>query len=156
MLTARQEESDKVLGLESGADDYVVKPFGVHEFVARAGALMRRRDAWRPGANWGARRIVQGNGLAIDPATRRVFCNEVEVHLTTQEFALLYLLAANPDIVFSRAEIIEKVWQPDVFVDDRGVDTLIKRLRRKVEVDPAHPRRVLTARGAGYKFAPDS
>jgi len=76
--------------------------------------------------------------------------------LTTQEFALLYLLAANPDIVFSRAEIIEKVWQPDVFVDDRGVDTLIKRLRRKVEADPAHPTRILTARGAGYKFAPDS
>ena len=154
MLTAKQEESDKVLGLESGADDYVTKPFGVLEFVARASALVRRREAWRPGSSTVARRIVSAKGLAIDPATRRVFCDEQEVHLTTQEFALIYLLASSPDIVFSRAEIIEKVWQPDVFVDDRVVDTLVKRLRRKVEDDPAQPRRVLTARGAGYKFAP--
>jgi DNA-binding response OmpR family regulator len=146
MLTAKQEESDKVLGLQSGADDYVTKPFGVHEFVARASALVRRHEAWRPGSSTVARRIVSAKGLAIDPATRRVFRDEQEVHLTTQEFALIYMLASNPDIVFSRAEIIEKVWQPDVFVDDRVVDTLVKRLRRKVEDDPAQPRRVLTAR----------
>jgi DNA-binding response OmpR family regulator len=154
MLTARQEESDKVLGLESGADDYVTKPFGVHEFIARASALVRRRETWRPGSTTVARRIVTARGLAIDPATRRVFCDDREVQLTTQEFGLIYLLASNPVIVFTRAEIIEKVWQADVFVDDRVVDTLVKRLRRKVEVDPAQPRRILTARGAGYKFAP--
>jgi DNA-binding response OmpR family regulator len=154
ILTAKQEESDKVLGLESGADDYLTKPFGVHEFVARASALVRRREAWRPGSSTIARRIVGAKGLAIDPATRRVFRNDQEVHLTTQEFALIYMLASNPDIVFSRAEIIEKVWQPEIFVDDRVVDTLVKRLRRKVEDDPAQPKRVLTARGAGYKFAP--
>jgi len=154
MLTARQEESDKVLGLQSGADDYVTKPFGVHEFVARASALVRRRKAWRPGVSTAARRIVSAKGLEIDPATRRVLCNGQELPLTTQEFGLLYLLSSNPDIVFSRAEIIEKVWQPDVFVDDRVVDTLVKRLRRKIEADPAQPQRVLTVRGAGYKFAP--
>ncbi len=130
MLTARHEESDKVLGLESGADDYVTKPFGVHEFVARASALVRRREARRPGIAGTARRIVSAKGLAIDPATRRVFRNEREVHLTTQEFAGIYLLACNPYIVFSRAEIIAKVWQPEVFVDDRVVDSLVRACGR--------------------------
>ena len=98
---------------------------------------------------------MHGTGLAIDPVTRRVSCDGHEIHLTAQEFSLLYLLAGHPDVVFSREDIIEKVWQPDVFVDDRGVDTLVKRLRRKIEVDPAQPKRLLTARGAGYKFAPE-
>jgi DNA-binding response OmpR family regulator len=152
MLTARSEESDKVLGLEGGADDYVTKPFGVREFMARASALMRRRDTWRPETDRAARRTIAAAGITIDPAKRRVACDGREVALTPQEFTLLYLLASSPGVVFSREELLDKVWQQDVFVTVRGVDTLVRRLRRKIELDPTHPRRVLTERGAGYKF----
>ena len=152
MLTARGEESDKVLGLEGGADDYLTKPFGVREFMARTTAIMRRRDGWRPGPQPSARRLIAVGGVTIDPARRRVTCEGHDVALTPQEFSLLYLLASNPGIVFTREELLEKVWDQEVFVTERGVDTLVKRLRRKIEVDPAHPRRVLTERGTGYKF----
>ncbi len=153
MLTARSEESDKVLGLEGGADDYLTKPFGVREFMARTAAIMRRREGWGPGPQYANRRIISVAGIRIDPARRRVTCDGREVALTPQEFSLLYLLASNPDIVFSREELLEKVWDQEVFVTERGVDTLVKRLRRKVEIDPAHPTRVVTERGAGYKFS---
>jgi DNA-binding response OmpR family regulator len=149
MLTARREESDKVLGLESGADDYVTKPFGVREFVARAEALMRRQR----GAARGSRRIVSQSGVAIDPARRQVMVDGRPIVLTPQEFNLLYLLASQPGIVFSRPELLAKVWQQDVFVTERGVDALVKRLRRKIERDAANPTRIVTVRGTGYKFA---
>jgi len=150
MLTARREESDKILGLESGADDYVTKPFGVREFAARAEALMRRqRGSAQADAN---RRILTHPGIVIDPARRRVLCDGRSVSLTPQEFNLLYLLASNPGIVFSRRELLEKVWHQDVFVTARGVDALVKRLRRKIERDPARPTRIVTMRGTGYKF----
>jgi two-component system response regulator ResD len=152
MLTARSEESDKVLGLEGGADDYVTKPFGVREFMARASALMRRRDSARPGVDRSARRTIAAAGITIDPARRRVACDGREVALTPQEFSLLYLLASSPGVVFSREELLDKVWHQDVYVTVRGVDTLVRRLRRKIEIDPTHPRRVLTERGTGYKF----
>jgi DNA-binding response OmpR family regulator len=152
MLTARSEESDKVLGLEGGADDYLTKPFGVREFMARTAAIMRRRDGWGPGPQYANRRMISASGVGIDPARRRVTCDGREVALTPQEFSLLYLLASNPGIVFSREELLEKVWDHEVFVTERGVDTLVKRLRHKIEADPATPSLVLTQWGVGYKL----
>jgi DNA-binding response OmpR family regulator len=156
MLTARREEADKVLGLESGADDYLTKPFGIREFLARAGALMRRpRSTWRisqsaPSST--SAPTISLLGLTIDPSRRRVVCDGAVVSLTPQEFSLLYVLASNPGIVFSREDLLARVWHQEVFVTDRGVDTLVKRLRRKIERDAAQPQRVITVWGAGYKF----
>jgi len=152
MLTARGEESDKVLGLESGADDYLAKPFGIRELVARVRALLRRPrliagDATDPG------RVVTVHGVEIDPARRRVRVRGVEVDLTAQEFRLLHLLATHPGIVFSREALLAKVWPDQTFVTPRSVDTLVKRLRRRVERDTEAPALVLTVWGAGYKFA---
>jgi DNA-binding response OmpR family regulator len=153
MLTARREESDKVLGLESGADDYLTKPFSVREFLARVNALMRRpRSTWRAATPPGERRTVSLLGLTIDPMRRRVTCDGRQVSLTPQEFNLVYVLASNPGVVFTREELLGRVWDSNVFVTDRGVDTLVKRVRRKIEKDPSHPRRILTERGSGYKF----
>jgi DNA-binding response OmpR family regulator len=149
MLTARREESDKVLGLESGADDYLTKPFSVREFVARASAMLRRQ---RHSLSQGARRSISLLGVSIDPGRRRVVCDGREVALTPQEFSLLHLLMSQPGIVLSREELLEKVWGSEVFVTGRGVDTLVTRLRRKVEEDPSRPKRIITARGIGYKF----
>jgi DNA-binding response OmpR family regulator len=155
MLTARREEADKVLGLESGADDYLTKPFGIREFLARTSALMRRpRSTWRVSQSSSAQaaRVISLLGVTIDPARRRVVCDGEVVSLTPQEFSLLYVLASNPGIVFSREDLLARVWQQEVFVTDRGVDTLVKRLRRKIEKDAAQPERVMTVWGAGYKF----
>jgi DNA-binding response OmpR family regulator len=150
MLTARTEESDRVLGLESGADDYLTKPFGVRELIARLRALMRRpRSTWRSVTRGQATSHL---GVTIDPTRRRVTVDGGAVALTPQEFGLLHLLVSHPGIVFTREELIKRVWQGEVFITPRGVDTLIKRLRRKVERDPAQPTRILTTRGAGYKF----
>jgi two-component system alkaline phosphatase synthesis response regulator PhoP len=153
MLTARREESDRVVGLESGADDYLTKPFGIREFLARTKALMRRpRSTWRAVSTPSQQSSVSLLGVAIDPTRRRVTCDDRVVSLTPQEFGLLYQLASNPGIVFSREELLTRVWHNDVFVTDRGVDTLVKRLRRKIEKDPGQPTRIITVWGAGYKF----
>jgi len=165
MLTARREESDKVAGLESGADDYLTKPFGVRELIARARALLRRPRV--PGAafaGFGASRLMTGaanevnppirvHGVEIDPARRRVRIEGRDVDLTDQEFRLLYLLASHAGIVFSREALLSKIWRGDTFVTVRSVDTLVKRLRRRIEGDPARPRFLLTVWGVGYKFA---
>ncbi len=157
MLTARGEESDKVLGLESGADDYLAKPFGIREFVARVRALLRRSRAATPeaGENAGvaAGKVVTIHGVEIDPARRRVRVRGHEVELTTQEFKLLHLLASHPGIVFSREALLTRVWPGQTFVTPRSVDTLVKRLRKRVETDTDSPTLVLTVWGAGYKFA---
>jgi len=159
MLTARREESDKVVGLESGADDYLTKPFGVRELVARARALMRRprrsADAGADGARLAANTdaVVRLHGLEIDVARRRVRVEGRDVELTDQEFRLLHLLASHAGIVFSREALLGKIWRGDTFVTVRSVDTLVKRLRRRVESDPANPRYLLTVWGVGYKFA---
>jgi DNA-binding response OmpR family regulator len=151
MLTARREESDKVDGLESGADDYLTKPFGIREFIARVRALLRRR---RPAANAPAHQAaVTAGGLHVDPARRLVRVDEREVDLTAHEFDLLYVLASNPGIVFSRDALVQRVWGGDTHITERSVDTLIKRLRRKIEADPAEPRYISTVWGTGYKFA---
>ncbi len=155
MLTARRDESDKVVGLESGADDYLTKPFGVRELVARSRALLRRprSSALRAAADEAGRHAIAVHGVAIDPARRRVRIEGREVELTDQEFRLLYLLASNAGIVFSREALLAKIWRGDTFVTVRSVDTLVKRLRRRVEGDPGKPRLLLTVWGVGYKFA---
>ncbi|HSK09775.1 MAG TPA: response regulator transcription factor [Vicinamibacterales bacterium] len=156
MLTARDEESDKVLGLESGADDYLTKPFGIRELVARMRALLRRPRLPRPDPGVpadAASRSVEIAGLRIDPARRQVRVDGRAVELTVLEFDLLYLLASNPGIVFSREALIARVWGGDTYVTERNVDTIVKRLRRKVEADPSDPKYLLTVWGSGYKFA---
>ena len=155
MLTARRDESDKVIGLESGADDYLTKPFGVRELVARVRALLRRpRHAPAEATTSGdLGPAVAIHGLAIDPARRRVDIDGRDVELTDQEFRLLYLLATHPGIVFSREALLARIWRGDTFVTVRSVDTLVKRLRRRIESDPATPQHLLTVWGVGYKFA---
>lgn len=153
MLTARREESDKVLGLDSGADDYLTKPFGVRELVARVGALTRRaRSPITTGTSEEAR-VIALHGLELDPARRAVRIRGESVEVTRQEFNLLYVLASNPGIVFTRDRLLSKVWQGQTFVTGRSVDTLVKRLRRKIEEDPASPKLIVTVWGDGYKFA---
>ena len=152
MLTARREESDKVAGLESGADDYLTKPFGVRELVARTRALLRR-PRLAPLEAGGDAEMVTVHGVEIDPARRRVRVNGTDVELTDQEFRLLHLLATHAGIVFSREALLGKIWRGDTFVTVRSVDTLVKRLRRRIEPDPANPRFLLTVWGVGYKFA---
>jgi DNA-binding response OmpR family regulator len=155
MLTARREESDKVIGLESGADDYLTKPFGVRELVARARALLRRPRRGEAPAT-AVEEIpapFRVHGFEIDEARRRVRKDGRDVELTDQEFRLLQLLATHSGIVFSREALLTKIWRGDTYVTVRSVDTLVKRLRRRIEVDPAEPRFLLTVWGVGYKFA---
>src|SRR5438874_4078000 len=140
MLTARREESDKVVGLESGADDYLTKPFGVRELVARVRALLRRGP--RPLAGSGAvtkdaSKPITYKQIEMDPARRRVRVGTADIDLTSNEFHLLYVLLASPGIVFSREALLSRVWKDQTFVTVRSVDTLIKRLRKKIEKNPA-------------------
>ena len=137
MLTARGEEADTVIGLESGADDYLAKPFGVREFVARARALLRRpRASVVAAATDGSERPLAVHGVEVDPARRRVRVRGRDVELTAQEFRLLYLLASHPGIVFSREALLARVWPDQTFVTPRSVDTLVKRLRKRIEGTP--------------------
>ena len=161
MLTARREESDKVVGLESGADDYLTKPFGVRELVARARALLRRPRLVQAGADGDVRTpadgaIVRTHGIEVDIPKRRVRVEGADVELTDQEFRLLHLLMTHAGIVFSREALLAKIWRGDTFVTVRSVDTLVKRLRRRIEHNPAEPRYLLTVWGVGYKFADTS
>jgi DNA-binding response OmpR family regulator len=161
MLTARKEEADKVVGLESGADDYLTKPFGVRELVARARALLRRprQSVDRPPADAGAAlgasspAVVRIHGIEIDEPRRQVRVEGRSVEVTDQEFRLLHLLATHAGIVFSREALLTRIWRSDTFVTVRSVDTLVKRLRRRIETDPSVPRFLLTVWGVGYKFA---
>jgi DNA-binding response OmpR family regulator len=155
MLTARDAESDKVLGLESGADDYVAKPFGIRELLARVDALLRRHRRVADADAMPAQRITAGQ-LQVDMHKRQATVRGVPVDLTRQEFDLLALLAARPGVVFSRAALLQQVWSGDVYVTERTVDTVVSRLRRKIESDPQNPTLILTAWGVGYKFAETS
>jgi DNA-binding response OmpR family regulator len=151
MLTARDGESDKVLGLESGADDYLTKPFGVRELMARIGALMRRHG--RQTAEQTPPDVLHAGDLTLDRERRQVVVRGERVELTKQEFDLLFLLASRPGAVFTRAALLEEVWSDDTYVTDRTVDTVISRLRRKIEREPQDPEMLLTAWGVGYKFS---
>ena len=152
MLTARREEADTVLGLDSGADDYLTKPFGVRELMARVRALLRRGAARDDRAPDGLTPISHGP-VEIDPARRRVRVGAREVELTGNEFQLLYVLLSNPGIVFSREALLARVWKNEAFVTVRSVDTLVKRLRKKIEENPAEPSLIQTVWGAGYRAA---
>jgi DNA-binding response OmpR family regulator len=155
MLTARREEVDKVIGLDSGADDYLTKPFGIRELVARVRALMRRHAAAASSTGMGDEgdKPIVYKDIEMDPARRRVMVRGQAVELTGHEFSLLYVLLSRPGIVFTREALLTRVWKEQTFVTVRSVDTLIKRLRRKIEDDPADPHVILTVWGAGYKVA---
>jgi len=153
MLTARDTESDKVLGLESGADDYLTKPFGVRELMARIGAITRRGRRATDAEPVASGRRVVSRDVTVDADRRQAIVRGEPVELTKQEFDVLYLLAAKPGIVFSRAALLSKVWGDDTYVTERTVDAVVSRLRRKVERDPQDPELILTAWGVGYKFA---
>jgi DNA-binding response OmpR family regulator len=147
MVTARSSESDKLLGLELGADDYITKPFSTAELVARVRALLRRSSGSV------TERVLELGGLRIDPGRRVVTRDGEPVALTTLEFDLLYFLAARPGRVFTRESLMEHVWGSDRVVDDRSIDSLVSRVRRKLEQDPSKPRFLQTIWGAGYRFS---
>jgi DNA-binding response OmpR family regulator len=155
MLTARREESDKVLGLDSGADDYLTKPFGVRELMARVRALLRRglpREAGATAAVDDDAPIVYRD-IEVDPARRRVRVGGRDIDVTAHEFQMLYVLLSSPGIVHTREALLRRVWKDQRNVTVRSVDTLIKRVRRKVEENPAEPGIILTVWGAGYRSA---
>lgn len=156
MLTAREEETDKVFGLETGADDYITKPFSMRELVARVRSNMRRSMAAVPAA---AEAEAPGGGpirirtLTVDPERRAVSKDGVEVDLTQREYELILFLARAPGKVFSRQELMQQVWQYDYLGDLRTVDVTVRRIREKLERDPAEPEYVITKRGVGYYLA---
>jgi len=151
MLSARGAETDKVLGLERGADDYVTKPFSMHELIARVQAHLRRVDFARTGA---ADTVRSVGDLVIDRVSREVKIGGEPVHLTVSEFALLGLLSERPGEVVPRAELLARLWSPDFVGETRTCDAHIRRLRAKIERDPRRPERILTARGVGYRLVP--
>ncbi len=153
MLTARREESDKVVGLDSGADDYVTKPFGVRELMARVRALLRRAQGQPATATGEQTKPITYKHIEVDPARRRVRVGSRDVDLTNNEFQLLYVLLSNPGIVFSREALLARVWKDETFVTVRSVDTLVKRLRKKIEANTTDPDVIQTVWGAGYKAA---
>ena len=151
MLTARDAEVDRVLGLELGADDYVTKPFSVAELVSRVRAILRRRELDRAGR---IGTVVRVGGLELDAVRHRVRVDGREVELTRSELSVLSLLAERPDHVFSRREIMQHLWNSTYVGEERACDVHVSNLRRKIEADPARPERVLTVRGVGYKLVP--
>lgn len=152
LLTARRQEVDKVVGLEAGADDYVTKPFSAAELVARIRAHLRRSRRAGHGTISMDRGFRVGD-LAIDPGTREVRRAEQAIQLTAREFDLLRVLAEAGGRVVGRQQILTGVFGPDFFGDERMLDTYVRRLRKKVEVDPERPRYVHTVRGVGYRLA---
>ena len=153
MLTARRAETDRIAGLELGADDYVVKPFSPAELVSRVRAVLRRT---RPAAGpAGEARPVAFDGFQIDPATRLTVVRGQEISLTAKEFDLLWLLARHPRQVFTREQLLEQVWGLSEYIDPSTVTVHMRRLREKIEADPSKPRRLLTVWGVGYKFEPE-
>jgi DNA-binding response OmpR family regulator len=149
MLTARGTEVDKIVGLESGADDYIVKPFGLGEFLARVRAVLRRIV---PDTTSLQQDEMTSEDLTLNMTGRRVFCGDEEIKLSNKEFDLLAELMRNRNVVLSRDLILTKVWGYDYFVDKRTVDVHIRWLREKLEEDPSNPRRIVTVRGVGYRF----
>ena len=151
MLTAREGERNVVVGLEVGADDYVVKPVGPAEVVSRVRAQLRRRRMDAQTANL----KYEFPGLVVDLSRRQVRARGERVDLTTTEFEILSLLAAHPGWVYTRRQIMQHLWEGDFYGEVRSADVHIQRIRRKIEPDPRNPRYVRTVRGVGYKFADD-
>lgn len=150
-LTAKGEEIDRVLGLEIGADDYVVKPFSPRELVARAKAVLRRQT--RPAES---AEVVETRDLRLDARTQEVTLRGRSVELSTLEFRLLHFLASHPRRIFSREQLLDEVWGRDRFVTPRTVDVHMRRLREKIEDHPEKPQYLQTVRGAGYRFSPEA
>jgi two-component system response regulator ResD len=149
LLTAKGEESDRVIGLRLGADDYVVKPFSPAELVARVDAVLRRVDT-----SPAQEEAIELSDMKIDPVSRRVFVGDEEAALTQREFDLLLFLARHPGQVFSRNQLMDAVWQYSFYTDTSTVTVHIRRLRSKVEADPAQPLHIQTVWGVGYRFQP--
>ncbi|MGD8378596.1 MAG: phosphate regulon transcriptional regulator PhoB [Gammaproteobacteria bacterium] len=147
MLTARSEEDDKVRGLESGADDYVTKPFSSRELIARINAVLRRATPD------GAQDVLEVDGLSLNAASHRVLANGEEVDLGPTEYRLLKFFMGHADRVFSRAQLLDRVWGGNVYVEERTVDVHIRRLRKALGPS-GHDSLIQTVRGAGYRFSP--
>jgi DNA-binding response OmpR family regulator len=152
MLTARREEADRIAGLETGADDYMIKPFSPQELVSRVRAVLRR--ARRGEVESDAGRVIFASGLQVDPQSRTVLIGERPVDLTVREFDMLHLLARHPRQVFTREQLLERVWGGAQYIDAGTVTVHVRRLREKIENDPSHPVHLLTVWGIGYKFEP--
>jgi DNA-binding response OmpR family regulator len=151
MLTARDDELDKVIGLELGADDYITKPFSIREFRSRVRALLRRaRAAQGPGSD--GEELIEHDGLVIDVPRRYVTARGEPVQLTYVEFELLRTLAASPGRVFSRRFLLEGLWKSADYRDPRTIDVHVRHLREKLEAEPRTPAYILTVRGVGYRF----
>jgi DNA-binding response OmpR family regulator len=150
MVTARREEVDRISGLEMGADDYVVKPFSPQELVSRVRAVLRRTG--RDQAEAESERALSFESISIDPRTRVVTVKESVVDLTAKEFDMLYLLARHPKQVFTRDQLLERVWGGAEYIDPGTVTVHVRRLREKIETDPSKPKYLLTVWGVGYKF----
>lgn len=157
MLTAREEETDKVFGLEAGADDYMTKPFSLRELMARVKANIRRQNfaamAQAHSAHAGAGSVLTAGNLSLNPVTFTVMKNGAPVELTQKEYDLLHQLMTQRGVVFSREDLMQKVWNYAYFGDMRTVDVTVRRLREKIEDDPGKPSLILTKRGVGYYFA---
>ena len=153
MITAREEETDKVFGLDLGAYDYITKPFSMRELLARVCTNMRRAASMLPAQPGSDADVIRAKDLVIDRARRSVSRNGHEIELTQREYELIKYLAENPGKVMSREELMSAVWQYDYFGDLRAVDVAVRRLREKVEDNPSEPQYVITKRGAGYYFA---
>ena len=159
MITAREEETDKVFGLENGADDYITKPFSMRELLARVKTNMRRTAAPAPAPAAAAEsepeagEVIRIRDVAIDLGRHTVSKNGAEVELTQREYDLIRFLAQSPGKVISRQELLSEVWQYDYYGDLRAVDVAVRRLREKLEDNPAEPVYVMTKRGVGYYFA---
>lgn len=145
-LSARADESDRVKGLELGADDYVVKPFNLSELVARVRAVLRR-------AHGDTNETIERGELVLDPKAHTVKLRDKDLALSPKEFALLYFLAKNEGQVFSREALLDRVWGRDAYVTERTIDVHIRWLRQHIEEQPNEPKRLQTVRGVGYKFA---
>ena len=152
MLTARSQETDRIAGLEMGADDYVTKPFSPQELVSRVRAVLRR--AKPSGASEAIERALTFDDLSIDPQTRLVTLHGEEKSLTAKEFDLLWLLVRHPRQVFSRNQLLERVWGMADYIDPGTVTVHVRRLREKIESDPSNPQHLQTVWGVGYKFEP--
>ena len=150
MVTARREEVDRIAGLEMGADDYVVKPFSPQELVSRVRAVLRRTGRDQSTAE--SERALSFDSIQIDPRTRVVKVKESEIDLTVKEFDMLYLLACYPKQVFTRDQLLERVWGGAEYIDPGTVTVHVRRLREKIESDPSKPKHLLTVWGVGYKF----
>jgi DNA-binding response OmpR family regulator len=150
MLTARDDELDKVLGLELGADDYITKPFSIREFRSRVRALLRRASA--PRHDRRQAEVISRNGLTIDLARRVVEVRDTPVQLTYVEFELLRILASSPGRVYTRQMLLEALWGGFEYREPRTIDVHIRHLREKLERDPREPELIFTVRGVGYRF----